>query len=262
MSYSSFQTNESVFTIKTLIVDDDRPSITILSEGLSAYPDIRIVGTATTLEEGRMMIERERPDLLFLDVEFPGSDALALTDALQDYPGLKIVYYSSYRKYLLNALRMKVFDFLLKPFDAEDLDLILCRYRLDQTRSLRKKMPEAAVAVTDNSKPIAVTTVTNDKIIISPNNIVYFRYDNQRKLWEAVLNNLERFILKRNTNADVILNYGPNFVRTHKSYILNTAYLGVVTHSECRLLPPLDNISEIKISKNYRRDLLDRFYDI
>lgn len=254
------------FPIKTVIIDDDVPSVEVLAEGLKAHSDVQLAGTANDLENGLSLIQKERPDLVFLDIEFPESNALELTEKLQASGRFKVIFYSSYRKYLLKALRLQVFDSLLKPFDSADLALILHRYRLAE----REGMPRYAIPRLQHSiqqevadqKHIAVTTVTNDKVIVSANSIVYFRYDNQRKLWEAVLNNLERHILKRHTNADVILNYGPNFVRTHKSYIVNTAYLGVITQSECKLLPPLDHIKEIKISKNYRRDLLDRFYDI
>ena len=51
-------------------------------------------------------------------------------------------------------------------------------------------------------------------------------------------------------------------MRTHKQYIVNVRYVGIINGNDCMLLPPLDNITEIKISKTYRRELMDRFYDI
>lgn len=254
------------FPIKTVIIDDDLPSVEILAEGLRSHADVELEGTAVNLEDGIELIRKTRPDILFLDIEFPESNAMELADQLQASGRMKIVFYSSYRKYLLKALRLQVFDFLLKPFDPSDLALILHRYRLEAAAGIRPlaqpSMSQPLTAGSGETKHIAVTTVTNDKVIVSANNIVYFRYDNQRKLWEVVLNNLERHILKRHSNADTILNYGPNFVRTHKAYIVNIAYLTVITQTECKLMPPLDHITEIKISKNYRRELLDRFYDI
>ncbi len=252
------------FPIKTLILDDDPAGIEVLAEGLKEHPDVELAGTATTLEKGLELINRHRPDLVFLDIEFPEENSMEIAERLQSSGRLKIVFYSSYRKYLLKALRIQAFDFLLKPFDANDLALILHRYRIASESGGTAIIPRPVVSVPEGleQRHIAVTTVTNDKEIVSANSIVYFRYDNQRKLWEAVLSNLERFILKRHTTAELILNYGNNFVRTHKSFIVNIAYLGRITQTECRLIPPLGHISEIKISKNYRRDLLDRFYDI
>lgn len=92
--------------------------------------------------------------------------------------------------------------------------------------------------------------------------VLFFRYDTQRKLWEAVLTTMQRFILKRNTTSETLLNYSTQFVRTHKSYIVNLSYVGMISGNECHLIPPFDKFKGIKISKVYRRSFMDRFYDI
>lgn len=99
-------------------------------------------------------------------------------------------------------------------------------------------------------------------MILFPRDVVFFRYDTNRKLWEVVLSTLQHIILKRNTTADTILNYGPQFVRTHKSCIVNIGFISMISGNECRLVPPYDNITDIKISKVYRPQLLDMFYDL
>lgn len=268
MSEETILTNKP---IRTIIIDDDKPSIDILRQGLASHPDVQIVATSTSIADGLALVEAEAPDLLFLDIEFPETCAIDLFDESASEGPMKIVFYSSYSKYLLRALRLKVFDFLLKPFDASDLELILQRYRLSVSIPAEMKEGEDAnyrrqlnlpTALSTGRKAIAITTVTNDRVIVPADSIVYFRYDGNRKIWEVVLNTLKRYLLKRHTTADNILNYGPDFVRTHKAFIVNIAYISLITPSECRLLPPLNHVTEIKISKNYRRDLLDRFYDI
>lgn len=249
--------------VKAIIIDDDKASVDILAETLKEIPDVELGGSSQNLQEGLRLIEVADPDIVFLDIEFPDENAMSLAEEIQSRGYPKIVFYSSYSKYLLQALRLGVFDFILKPLNPEDVELVIHKFRLGR-RELHaaSRAPLGTTLNFDNQKLLAITTVTGDKVIVPASSIAYFRYDNQRKLWEAVLRNLERFILKRHTNAEVILNYGQEFVRTHKSYIINTAYLGMVSQTECRLLPPLEHITEIKISKNYRRDLLDRFYDI
>ena len=112
------------------------------------------------------------------------------------------------------------------------------------------------------SRLLSITSVTNSKVIVNPSDIVYFRYLAERKIWECVFYSLKRIILKRQTTAETILGFGPDFVRTHKHFIVNVRYIGIINGNDCILLPPLDNITEIKISKTYRRELMDRFYDI
>ncbi len=252
------------FPIRTVIIDDDRPSIEVLQRALEKQPDVEVLGTADSIETGISLISHYKPDLIFLDIEFPEATAIDVMEEMLTGAPRRVVFYSSYRKYLMKALRLNVFDFLLKPFDSRELDFILSRYRLDRNREqpfVAEPRKEFGFQAPDG-KPIAITTATNDRIIVAPASIVYFRYDSDRKIWEVVLNTLKRYILKRQNTAETILSYSRNFVRTHKSYIVNLSYLALITPTECRLLPPLDHIDEIKISKSYRRDLLDRFYDI
>ena len=72
-----------------------------------------------------------RPDLLFLDVELPDVLGLNLLSEMRDEVlwDMKVVFYTSYDKYLLQALRESAFDFLLKPFETGDLRVVIERYR-------------------------------------------------------------------------------------------------------------------------------------
>ena len=62
--------------ITVVIVDDEIASIRNLSNDLSAYSDIRILETTTSVEKARKIIIRQQPDLLFLDVEMPSTGVL------------------------------------------------------------------------------------------------------------------------------------------------------------------------------------------
>lgn len=269
-SHTSTSPKNDSDVIRVLIVDDHIPSVDVLVRALRPYaPRVEVCGTATDLSQARRMIAELSPDLVFLDIEFPDEDESGL-DLLEapDLLGadIDVVFYTSYRKYLIQALRMAAFDFLLKPFDAEELGIIMQRYLMGRDRTLRRRetlpLRINSEATRRDSRALSITTVTNDRVIVSPDQIIFFKYDSERKLWEVVLSTLQRLILKRHTTAETILNYGEDFIRTHKAYIVNIAYLGMITATGCTLLPPYDEITEIKISKSYRRQLLDRFYDL
>lgn len=252
--------------LKAVIIDDDLPSIRLLSDELSQRDDIELCATAESLKEGESIIAKHQPDLIFLDMKFPDGSGLAWYEQTPLPEHTKVVFHTCYQRYIHDALSLRVFDFLLKPFDPSELDVIINRMRnLDHSRS---SSPAMAVmqsftpAPGGSPKLLSITSVTNSKVIVNPADIVYFRYMSDRKIWECVFYNLKRIILKRQTTAETILGYGPDFVRTHKQYIVNVRYVGIINGNDCILLPPLDNITEIKISKTYRRDLMDRFYDI
>lgn len=257
--------NHNSGIIKAVIIDDDLPSMRLLADELSRRKDIVICGTAETLSEGERIVTQTNPDIIFLDMEFPEGNGLAWYERARIPSRTKIVFHTCYQRYIHDALSLHVFDFLLKPFDPSELDVILTRLR--DAAGRHKNVGAGIIQPPQQisfSAPrlLSITSVTNAKVIVNPADIVYFRYMSDRKIWECVFHNLKRIILKRQTTAETILGYGSDFVRTHKQYIVNVRYVGIINGNDCQLLPPLDSITEIKISKTYRRDLMDRFYDI
>lgn len=251
--------------VKVMIVDDELAAVDILKKGLKDYPWVEVCATASCCDEALSLIETHRPDLLFLDIELNEDSGLDVLRGLrlQESLGMKVVFYSSYRRYLLQAIRLDAFDFLLKPYDPDELSLIMNRYRMCMgTLQHENAELEMALKAAKDARALSITTITNDKLIIAPHKIVLFKYDSERKLWEVVLNDFKRIILKRHTKAETILNFGTDFIRTHKTYIINITYLGIISSSECQLIPPYDRIEEVKISKSYKRQLLERFYDL
>ena len=104
--------------ITVIIIDDDLGSIQKLQNDLLAFSEVRILDTATTAELGKRHILKYQPDLVFLDVELPDMSGFDLLDDIRDdiLPNLRVVFYTVYDKYILDALRASAFDYLLKPY--------------------------------------------------------------------------------------------------------------------------------------------------
>ncbi|MDE5584810.1 MAG: response regulator, partial [Muribaculaceae bacterium] len=244
-------TDHNKKNITAVIIDDDLPSIRLLAEDLSKREDIQLCATAESLNEGENIIARHQPDLIFLDMKFPEGNGLSWYEKTTLPKHSKVIFHTCYQRYIHDALSLQVFDFLLKPFDPSELDVIIKRFRaMDRHQPnniVLAGTPKPSIVSHSNApRLISITSVTNSKIIVNPADIVYFRYMSERKIWECVFYNLKRIILKRQTTAETILGYGSDFVRTHKQYIVNVRYVGIINGNDCVLLPPLDNITEIK----------------
>lgn len=248
-------------SIRTIIIDDHQPSVTILAEELKSFPDIQIAATALTSTKGEEIILKHKPELLFLDIELPDTTGLDFLARLNNKINwkLSVVFYTSYEKYLLQALRLQAFDFLLKPLDKNELKLVMNRFYRNKN-SLEKTFPMLPSIPVD--KLLSITTVTNDKIILRPQNVGYFKYNSEYKLWEIVLDNFQHLILKHHTTAEVILNYGSEFIQIHKTFIINIHYLGMIQENTCIMLYPFNSVTELKISKIYKKTLLKKFYNL
>ena len=105
-----------------------------------------------------------------------------------------------------------------------------------------------------------ISTPINDLRILRSIDIGFFRYNSDRKLWEVVLNNQLPLLLKKNTTADHIKGYDSCFVQIYQSYIININYLMMIKENRCVMFPPFENITELQVSKKFRKELQDRFY--
>lgn len=111
---------------KVLLVDDEP----IIVEGLSrSIPwerwNCRVVATANDGTEGKNLIEKERPDIVFMDICMPEMNGLQMIAALNSqFPDLEVSVLTGYRdfEYAKEAIRLGVTRFLLKPSNMDELE--------------------------------------------------------------------------------------------------------------------------------------------
>jgi two-component system, LytTR family, response regulator len=127
--------------IRTLVVDDEplaRSNLTVL---LRADPEIEIVGECRSGIQGLEQIRRQKPDLVFLDVQMPECDGFDVLELLgADLPPA-VVFVTAYDQYALRAFEAGALDYLLKPFDNARFERALGRAkdRLRQPQQGRRK---------------------------------------------------------------------------------------------------------------------------
>lgn len=105
--------------LKTVIVEDELPSLNRLRELLAAFDNIDIVGTARDGEQGVKMINDIKPDLAFLDVQLPVFTAFDVLERLEHRPG--IIFVTAYDQYAIRAFEENAIDYLLKPTTPDRL---------------------------------------------------------------------------------------------------------------------------------------------
>ena len=115
----------------------------------------------------------------------------------------------------------------------------------------------AIFQIFQNQRAFMVATATGFQLL-HLDQIVYFEYLKDRKLWEVSLNDGSNFQLKRNTNADDILNYSLKFIRINQQIIINLDYLNKIEGNLCRLSAPVSIADKLSISRSYMKSLLER----
>jgi two-component system LytT family response regulator len=243
------------------IIDDEPAAIALLKKLLKENYQVNIVGegndvTPETIES----LVAANPDLIFLDVEMPSGTGLDFWTNVKPMlkPETKVVFYTGWDKYILDALRRQAFDYMLKPATLPELQKIMTRY-------LEQRLQELTTRNTVANPSATKLLVTNFMGVMQAktfDEIAFFRFNTERKLWEVVTTDGQTSLLRHRTTAEVITGFSPALVQIHKRYIVNTQKISHIEDQLCMLEPPLQHCRELHISKNYRPNLLSTFYNL
>ncbi|AHM62669.1 LytTR family two component transcriptional regulator [Flammeovirgaceae bacterium 311] len=126
------------------IVDDEPLAQEILEEYILKVPFLNLKGTFSSPLEASSTMEKDKPDLLFLDINMPALDGLSFMQMLNPRP--MIILTTAYDQYALKAFELEVKDYLLKPFSFERFYKSVLRLYQDQSS---KQLPEKKEAASD-----------------------------------------------------------------------------------------------------------------
>lgn len=245
--------------IKAFVVDDNQEAVDVLCHMLERDYSVKVVGKANDAETAATGIVKTEPDLIFLDIELPTMSGLDFCSMIRGElkPETKIVFYTGHDKYMLDAIRQQAFDYLLKPPTDHDLSQIMTRFYEDKLIGI-----PSVIQANKQCANILVVNAMNEHVALQLDNCAFFRYNKERKMWELVCMDNSCYALRHRTTSDVILNYSPDLVQIHKRYIVNTRQIKMIQDSICILTEPFNNSRELRISKNYRPQLMAAFYSL
>jgi len=115
--------------IRAVVVDDEELGRDRLQSLLGEQSDVEIVGVCADGTSAVEMIEREQPDLVFLDVQMPGMDGFEVIENLDPSRLPAVVFVTAHDGHAIRAFEIHALDFLLKPFDQTRFEKALERAR-------------------------------------------------------------------------------------------------------------------------------------
>jgi two-component system LytT family response regulator len=249
--------------IHVLVADDELPARQRLMDLLRRDEQVAVVSEAADGQTAVEMIQRNNPDLLFLDVQMPELDGLAVIDAIGAAQMPLTVFVTAYDQHAIRAFEANALDYLLKPFSDERFEATMCRAkaRLDE-RSMREfgqrvmKMVNAAPAAPERRLDRLVVKAGGTTRFIRVIDIdwieaagvyVTLHVGGKELLYRAALNDLAEKLDPR------------RFVRVHRSALINiesVLQLEPISHGEFEAV--LKNGSRTRVSRTYRVQLEKR----
>lgn len=249
--------------LSAVIVDDEPMSVDVLRSDLESFGDIEILAAVNRASEALASVPLLKSDVLFLDVELGTDSGIELLQSMRAKglePSTRVVFYTAFDKYVIDALRSSAFDFLLKPYMPDELDKVMERIRADFSagRVAEQNISELTMRMpAPSSGRFAIQTV-NSLMFLRPSDVLYFEYSGIRRCWSVVLSDLKSHRLRMSIKARDILVLSKSFVKVNSDTILNIDYLSYVENGSlrCVLVPPYDSIS-IVASRRHFSDLRD-----
>ena len=107
--------------LRSIIIDDEPQNAIILKNDLAMHcSSVEVVSICHSAKEGIMSIKKEKPDLVFLDIEMPWMNGFEMLEMLDDI-SFSIIFTTAHDQFAAKAFRLSAVDYLLKPIDANDL---------------------------------------------------------------------------------------------------------------------------------------------
>ena len=256
--------------IKVVIVDDEPQSILRLENDLAALEDFEVIATSSSAMSAKTLVMSMQPDVLFIDVEMPGQTGFEVLQSLRDEMpmDLIVVFYSAFNKYMIDALRASAFDFLLKPYQQEELELVVGRIRQkmeggdglsssssssslgssfssSSSSSESHQDPQNLLGVNGllgtSGKRLAIQSISG-LLMVKPDEVFCCTFDEDTRLWHLRLANGQIHKLKKQTTAKAVLSLSPSLAQVRQDCIINLDYLISIENYTLRCIfsPPFD----------------------
>ena len=213
--------------ITAVLIDDDKHLRQGLTALLERYTnEIQIIGEAESVKTGVVVLEKLKPQVIFLDIHLSDGTGFDILEQLKGKINAHIVFITAHEQYALKAFKFSALDFILKPVDPEELQNSIMKIKdaVGKTNSfdhidlllenIRKKV--------DNFKRIALST--SDGIhLFEVADII--RCEAKGNYTEFFIKNHKPVLISKTLKEyeEMLTEHG--FERIHQSHLINLSYL-------------------------------------
>lgn len=232
-----------------IAIDDEPRALDVLKNYASKVPFINLQETFTNPLKALEYLQKNKVDLIFLDIEMPNLSGLDFLRVLEVQP--MVIFTTAYSEFAVDSFEFNVLDYLLKPIDfkrfIKSVNKALKQYNLQHIEA-----PVSTTSKNDckNSEPYVliksgtkIHKILKDEILYvqSDSNYVYFFTEAER-------------VISVFTMKDVLeLLSDNNFIRVHKSYIINLSQIDLIEKHQVTIRQ-----NKIPIGYSYREHFFSK----
>ncbi len=230
--------------ISCLIVDDEPTAREIIASHLSKIKSVKVVGSCAGATEAFTLINTQKVDLMFLDINMPEISGLSFARSINKE--IKIIFTTAYREYAIEGFDLQAVDYLLKPISFERLFRAVNSFHSVHFNKEEPQLLQESVVQND------FMFVRSDRKMIRINfaDICYIEsLSDYLKIYTTT-----NIVVTRETISN-IEKHLPNsdFLRVHRSFIISLSALGSYTNEYVELAG-----KTIPISRSYKSTVLEK----
>lgn len=240
--------------IRAILVDDEESARDVLQNLLLRFcPDVELIGKCESVPEAAELIKKQNPDLVFLDIEMPNYAGYEIVKFFDEI-NFEMIFVTAYDNYAIRAFEVSAIDYLLKPIDIDRLKKSVDRVQKMAAKntqtdklSLLKSTMESKIV-----KNIAVTEKGQQFILALDNVIAIEAQESYCTIHTAD----KKYMVSKNLkHFETILENNTDFIRTHKSWVINRKHL--LHYSKSNFTIALTNSIMAKLSKYKKTEFED-----
>ncbi|WP_373495243.1 LytR/AlgR family response regulator transcription factor [Aquiflexum sp.] len=206
------------------IIDDEPSARDIIRKLLKkSFPDAAVIGEADSVAEGVLMLQREQPDILFLDVEMEDGTGFDLLDKIQPVH-FNVIFCTAFDAFAIKAFKYNALDYLLKPVHPDELVAAVQKAQHNTNQQFIQSQIDNLINATAAKSLQRIALSMGDGLVyIQLKEIM--RIQSVGNFTHVFLIDRKRILASHNLRffEDILPN--PDFLRPHQSHILNTMYL-------------------------------------
>ncbi len=242
-------------TITAVLIDDEVNNCHNLENILSRYcPEVEVLGMAFNATEGLELIMKEKPDLVFLDIQMPGGSGFSLLESIKQ-PCFDVIFVTAFNQYAIKAIRKSAIDYLLKPVNILDLKEAVSRaiekkeQKGNQNSQLTNYLKNRETA--ESLHKIALPT-SERLLFVTIEDII--RCQGENNYTKFFLSDGHSVLVAKTIKEYEELLKEDGFLRVHQSHLINTNHVKSYEKRDGGYLKMVDE-STVSISRQ-RKDFV------
>jgi two-component system LytT family response regulator len=215
--------------IKVVIIDDEQDAINSIELIINEYCfNAEVIGTASSATEGRSVILKQKPDLVFLDIEMPRGNGFDLLEMLPER-NFEIIFITAYNNFAIKAFKYSAIDYILKPIDIDEFIEAVdkAEKRINLLKNIPSKSPDKYGVLLENiktSKPTKIMVSTSEgQIYIDITKII--RIEAEGSYSSIFIKDAKKILVSKNLKEFENMLIDNNFYRPHNSHLINLEHV-------------------------------------